>query len=206
MSFVSFITNICWILSVILIIISAFRMDIPLFALALILFFTGLIIFTLSPEYKAMEEAERIAKEKFLEEINKNLQLLSEDSNNTQALEFLLSKLESFKPPSFIEFIPIVALPLLQLKPLDERTRTMVFSGFLMSVKRDTYSSPSPSNLAQSFYNTALHILALHPEELSLKQYVLNVGRWYYSILRPDGKITIYDEQAIQNDIIVRTR
>jgi hypothetical protein len=177
-----------------------------LFALALILGLTGIMIFTLSPEYKAMEEAERIAKEKFIEEVRKNLQLLSEDSNNTQALEFLLSKLESFKPPSFREFIPIVALPLLQLKPLDQRVRTMVFSGFFRSVKRDTYSSPPPSDLARSFYDTALGILALYPEELSLKPYVLDVGRWYYSILRPDGRITIYDEQAIQNDIIARTR
>ena len=176
-----------------------------LFILAIVSLTIVVALYPLTAQYKA----EQIAKEnaiKLGEEIQKKFQQFSEDPNNTEAFEFLLSTLASLNPPSFIQFIFIVTLPLLELKPLDERVRTMVFSGFVRSVKRDTNSSPPPGDLARSFYNTALGILARHPEELSLKQYVLDVGRWYFSILRPDGMITTYDEQAIQNDIIVRTR
>ncbi len=209
MEIFDFICGCLALLFLILLIISILRGSIFLFILALVAdFIIAIIIYALYP-LTAQYKAEQIAKEnaiKLGEEIKKKFQQLSEDPNNTEAFEFLLSTLASLNPPSFIEFIFIVTLPLLQLKPLDERVRTMVFSGFARSVKRDTNSSPPPGDLARSFYDTALGILALHPEELSLKQYVLDVGRWYYSILRPDGRITVYDEQAIQNDIIVRTK
>ena len=34
------------------------------------------------------------------------------------------------------------------------------------------------------------------------KSLVLKLGREYYSSLRADGNLTIYDEQAIQNDLL----
>jgi hypothetical protein len=68
---------------------------------------------------------------------------------------------------------------------------------------RYALSAQIPSKV---FYDAALDILQQHPEQISLKQYVLEVGRWHYSIARPDGKVTIYDEQSIQNDILVRSR
>lgn len=59
-----------------------------------------------------------------------------------------------------------------------------------------------PSNQA---YTLALEVLEENPSESKAKQFVLQVGRWHFGKLR-GGKLTIYDEQAIQNDIQVRSR
>ncbi|MBS3029652.1 MAG: hypothetical protein HCA25_22040 [Dolichospermum sp. DET50] len=59
---------------------------------------------------------------------------------------------------------------------------------------------------AQELYNTSLKILEANPNNQETKMLVLDLGRLYYSILRPNKKPTIYDEQAIQNDILVRSK
>ncbi len=61
------------------------------------------------------------------------------------------------------------------------------------------------SERAQKAYQLALSILADHPDSLSAKQFALTAGRKSYSAERPDKTPTIYDEQAIQNDIMIRT-
>lgn len=58
----------------------------------------------------------------------------------------------------------------------------------------------------QELYNISLKILEANPSSQEAKVMVLEFGRMHYSILRPDKKPTIYDEQAIQNDIIVRPK
>jgi hypothetical protein len=58
----------------------------------------------------------------------------------------------------------------------------------------------------QDLYNTALKILEKHPSSQEAKVLVLDLGRLHYSVLRPNKTPTIYDEQAIQNDIIVRAK
>jgi hypothetical protein len=58
---------------------------------------------------------------------------------------------------------------------------------------------------SQEAYAMALRILEHHPSEPKAKQFVLDIGRWHFAKIR-GGKVTIYDEQAIQNDISVRSR
>jgi hypothetical protein len=55
------------------------------------------------------------------------------------------------------------------------------------------------------FYTRALEIVAEYPESSPARQFALEVGRWHYSRGREEGRPTIYDEQAIQNDIMVRS-
>jgi hypothetical protein len=56
----------------------------------------------------------------------------------------------------------------------------------------------------QALYDTSLKILEANSTSQEAKKLVLDFGRLHYSILRPNKKPTIYDEQAIQNDVIVR--
>jgi len=58
----------------------------------------------------------------------------------------------------------------------------------------------------QDLYNTSLKVLEANSSSQEAKMLVLDLGRLHYSVLRPDKKPTIYDEQAIQNDIIVRAK
>jgi len=58
----------------------------------------------------------------------------------------------------------------------------------------------------QDLYNTSLKALEANSSSQEAKMLVLDLGRLHYSVLRPDKKPTIYDEQAIQNDIIVRSK
>ena len=55
-------------------------------------------------------------------------------------------------------------------------------------------------------YNKALEILACDAGNPIAKQLVLTIGRWYFGKLRSNGRPTVYDEQAILNDISVRSR
>jgi len=54
-------------------------------------------------------------------------------------------------------------------------------------------------------YKYKLKQLQLDPGNLTLKQQALEYGRSYYSDLR-DGKLTLYDEAAISNDIMSVTK
>ncbi|HET6883516.1 MAG TPA: hypothetical protein VFI31_25415 [Pirellulales bacterium] len=54
-------------------------------------------------------------------------------------------------------------------------------------------------------YGSALDLLSNNPKSPIAKQLVLDIGRWHYGKSRPDGRPTVYDEQAIQNDILVRS-
>ena len=57
-----------------------------------------------------------------------------------------------------------------------------------------------------TIYNEVLEILASNPDKIHIKPLCLEMGRKHYSALRPDKLPTIYDEQAIQNDILVRSK
>ncbi len=58
----------------------------------------------------------------------------------------------------------------------------------------------------QLIYNTTLEILEKDPGNYRAKQLILTVGRWHFGKLRKNGRPTIYDEQAILNDISVGSR
>lgn len=58
----------------------------------------------------------------------------------------------------------------------------------------------------QLIYRKALNILENNPSSSIAKQFVLDVGRWHFGKSRKGGRITIYDEQHIQNDILTRSQ
>lgn len=55
-------------------------------------------------------------------------------------------------------------------------------------------------SVAWDVYKEVLRRLKMSPE---LKPFALEIGRVAYATRRPDGALTLYDEQAIQNDIMV---
>jgi predicted Holliday junction resolvase-like endonuclease len=162
------------------------------------------------------EEKERAAKraalaatkaaeelQKNTEELQKNYEQLSINPTDVRALNYFLDILEGLDRKKLKPLIGSVILPLLSMKPLDERVRAVVFS-----CAQRTTSKFNSSNqvISQLFYDMSLNILQQHPESQALKIYALEVGRWHCSIARTDGKVTTYDEQSIQNDILVRSR
>jgi hypothetical protein len=78
--------------------------------------------------------------------------------------------------------------------PLDEQLQNEVL---LMS---EGYPA-----LLESAYELALQILRDHPDSVVARAFALKAGRASYSAMRPNNSPTMYDEQAIQNDIMVRT-
>ena len=178
--------------------------------LIFILSFVVIAIWSNTPEAKALAEKQEaeakraaLAAAKATEGLEKNFQQLSKDPTNAKALNYVLDVLEGLNKEKLKPLISSTILPLLKIKPLDERVRAIVLSCAQKSISRSTLSTQVPS---KAFYAAALDILQQHPEQTSLKQYALEVGRWHYSIARPDGKVTIYDEQSMQNDILVRSR
>jgi hypothetical protein len=87
----------------------------------------------------------------------------------------------------------------LQQRPLD----SSVHNEFRCVITKLTNLSHS---LSESAYHTALEIIATHPDSLAARTFALDVGRWHHGRIRPDRKLTIYDEQAMQNDILVRSQ
>lgn len=57
---------------------------------------------------------------------------------------------------------------------------------------------------SRQIYDLALRAVAASGGSVASKTFALNIGRISYSAGRPEGAPTIYDEQAILNDIRVR--
>jgi hypothetical protein len=87
---------------------------------------------------------------------------------------------------------------------LDENpTDSIRQSIFLQGINKIMFLSSS-SERRQGIYNKALQILEENPNIKSVRKFVLEIGRWHFGKSRSDGKVSIYDEQMIQNDILVR--
>lgn len=80
-------------------------------------------------------------------------------------------------------------------------TDPQIHASFLRAVANLTTLTESHGELA---YQTSLQMLESHPLSTAAKVFALNIGRWHFGRIRPDNKVTIYDEQAMQNDIVVR--
>ena len=63
---------------------------------------------------------------------------------------------------------------------------------------------PIGANQRQWFYESVLKMVQSRPGDSDLAVLALDAGRWHLGRSRPDGNVTLYDEQAIQNDITVR--
>lgn len=56
-----------------------------------------------------------------------------------------------------------------------------------------------------AIYQASLDLVARNSANTTVKTFALDVGRWHHARIRPDGKVTSYDEAAMLNDISVRT-
>ncbi len=72
----------------------------------------------------------------------------------------------------------------------------------LWIIKQRRFASLSESS-SSTLYKIALDTLSENPLSAA-KAFALEVGRWHLGRCREDKQPTIYDEQAIQNDILVR--
>ena len=174
-----------------------------------VLFFISVGLLTVhnnTPEGKAdiaKAQAEKLALVELKKSVEVRIRQLSSNPLDVASLEYILTTLDTFSKSDLKSLIGSAIIPLLKLKPLDERVRASVFSYTKKAIPKITSSNEISS---KSLYEAALEILQQHPEQISLKQYALDVGRWHCSVSRPDGKVTIYDEQSIQNDIVVRSK
>jgi hypothetical protein len=59
-------------------------------------------------------------------------------------------------------------------------------------------------NQSEWLYQQMLGFVKQKPSQADVAVLTLDIGRWHCSRTRADGKVTVYDEQMIQNDIAVR--
>lgn len=73
-----------------------------------------------------------------------------------------------------------------------------LFLFFLIYV---TASSGAQVRMLRENYERALTNLSKNPTDYQVRLQALQCGREYYASKRQDNKLTVFDEQAIQNDI-----
>ena len=172
----------------------------------------GLIVFHYkTPQGKAQWKAELAqaeANKKAAIELGESLKIrfqqFSKNPADIESLEFVLKTLANLNKSSLKKWMRLIVIPLLKLKPLDKSIRDTVFDYAKKTITLRVTATDEASS--KEVYDAALEILSQHPEQLALKQYALEVGRWHFTIQRPDHKVTIFDEQSIQNDIAVRSK
>ncbi|MBH8575077.1 hypothetical protein I8752_19060 [Nostocaceae cyanobacterium CENA369] len=147
-----------------------------------------------------------LAHERFMNLVDRANQI------NEPGFKLLIQHLErNFDHPSANErfaqcinnsqFLTVVIFEPL-LKYLDKYpTDPLVHKVFIQGVNKIILSG---NNLSGRAYTKSLEILEKNSNNINAKKFVLDVGRWHFGKLR-SGKVTIYDEQAIQNDIAVRS-
>ena len=152
-------------------------------------------------EKERQAELARQAEAEEIKELENKVVRLSQDPIKDGLLTDILSALADIEQKKVAPLIESVLLPLLEIKPLDERVRATVLD---CAKKLSATSLRRGEASSLVFYEAALNILQQNPGQSSLKQYALDVGRWHHSIARGSGTVTIYDEQAMQNDIMAR--
>jgi hypothetical protein len=151
---------------------------------------------------RQMEEVftrEKQAFNKDLEFIRQNINTVKQDSllearvvaNLTKEVKILGGKVIFFSKLTEQEKYSTL---LLLLTIFSDNSQLQEFS--FAQIKKGYFASAKA-------YALALEVLEKNPKQPKAKQFVLNIGRWHFGKLRK-GKVTIYDEQAIQNDIQVR--
>jgi hypothetical protein len=138
--------------------------------------------------------------------LEENYEKFSKNPTDTKALNIVLIALEGLDRKKLQPLIVRMILPLLEMRPLDPRVRTLMLSCAQTAAIKSSPIDSSSQLISKLFYDMSLSILQRHPDQQTLKSYALEVGRWSCSIARFDGKVTLYDEQSILNDILVRSR
>ncbi len=70
-----------------------------------------------------------------------------------------------------------------------------------MLFRRYIESSLQNSSAITFAYRQSLLLLSMYGAA-PIKEFCLDIARWHYGRQRPNGKLTIYDEQAIHNDLV----
>jgi hypothetical protein len=92
---------------------------------------------------------------------------------------------------------------------LDELTKNSTdiaaHQKFLREVGMEPIRTNLPNPGSEIAYQTALTILEQNPSSLPARTFALAVVRWHFARSRADKKVALYDEQAMQNDILLRS-
>jgi hypothetical protein len=102
-----------------------------------------------------------------------------------------------FLPPDGYQLALTKAWGILENRPSDKSVQEL-FIQFLKKIPRVAAVDTA------YIYRQVLSFLSSDSSP-AIKQFVLQVARFHYARSRMDGRLTIYDEQAIQNDILVNT-
>ena len=111
----------------------------------------------------------------------------------------LIKRAEKRERELFAQFIACVNE--LKADPLNETKQQVI-----LAAACNPLLSRLPLPHSGYAYQVALECLASNPDECRARTFALSVGRWHRGRCRPDGLPTIYDEQAIQNDILARSQ
>jgi hypothetical protein len=128
----------------------------------------------------------------------KSIEELNQQRNNKEFQQaFLLRPLGAPLPTSDQIKAVETATEILKTNHDDESIRNAYFIFFTQNHWQNvSFDSP---------YTTVLNLLR-ETSNQDLKQLALAFGRWYYAQTRQDRILTIYDEQAIQNDILAHSK
>ncbi len=81
----------------------------------------------------------------------------------------------------------------------------LVFVGLFIVGQRNRAAARQQREQRERAYHEALAALAKDSQNSSLRTAALAAGRAHYGGTRPDGRLTIYDEQAITNDLVAHS-
>ena len=129
----------------------------------------------------------------------------------TQSLTFALAHLEQTSGQTVLHrvVIPLTSIPGIDLRQfvvgaaelLAASPEKRLIHGLFLNYLRPVSVS---STQRQWLYERVLEQVQRSPTSPDLAILALEIGRWALGGTRPDGKPTVYDEQAIHNDIAVR--
>jgi hypothetical protein len=163
-------------------------------------------IFQLLVQHSCKYPTNMLGHERFMKMLDMSTQIslphfaylieeIKKSPDNTLLFEIL------FKSIAVSKFLPEIVVPILIYSLEQNPTDPLGHEMLMRSI--DKLAFPS-KDFRQIVYSKSLEILEQYPDDVNAKKFVLNTGRWYFGKLR-GGKPTIYDEQAIQNDIAVRS-
>jgi hypothetical protein len=126
-------------------------------------------------------------------------------SRDPQAARELLEEFKNFSPPGKLshiigkhnsqKMIQVIATACIQDSDLIDYITRQITTNKYRHFLSGRNTEP---------YNLALRVLDENPQEPRAKKLVLEIGRWNFGKLRKGKGATIYDEQAIHNDLKVR--
>src|SRR5262245_41711948 len=83
-------------------------------------------------------------------------------------------------------------------------TNVAVQKAILVTIRKSRFAH-LPTAASQKVFRIALHALAENSRP-SAQNFALEIGRWHFARCRRDRRLTICDEQAIQQEVLVRCR